>query len=586
MRKKRIPALTVFFCATVLLRCFYIVKVKGPIAYEDEMGYWGHAANLTGNTWSGVMDNIAWYSFGYSLFLVPLFLIFGDMLTMYRAAVILNIVFSLLSFYLAYKVIRKTEIFAEDAIMESMLAFLATSYSAGIFHSYIAWTETLLSFLVWLILYEMILFEEKPAIWKGMVLGAIAGYGYMVHNRMLAVILAVLLICVVLVWKKRIKFHQLLCMLAVMLVFMLAGSVIKDYLCSLMSNNADILETGANVEIRQTNTWADEIAKIRKIVSPEGIGRLILNTIGQIWELLSSTYFIIGFGVVFCVKNVIKSLKTDGTKISLFLFPVLALLATMSMTSISFIRESTLALKGGAMRIDTLFFGRYNDIIVPVVILMGLLMMRQAYEAGSMRYMAGVWLSYLALSFIVNGGIQYFVGVKGADSTFLNIVAVVGLHTFHWLGEFAVWKCALVTLLVSGVCWGIHSVKMPKQIQSYLSCVLILFLFVTTAFHCMRISIGGENDYVEQSAEVYDYLNENTSKGEKIYTCVASKKSAYDIQTRVVDKRVIRLDVDSISQITDSGYIVIDTEQKDEIDEEGYQVCLSTEQYMILQKVG
>ena len=128
----------------LMLRLFYITRVKGPFVYTDEMGYWGHAANLAGNTWAGVMGDMPWYAFGYSLFLAPLFLISNNIVIMYRMAVILNILFGLLSFALAYRVIGKL-VLGSNVLFKGSLAFVATAYSAYIFQSYVAWSETLLN---------------------------------------------------------------------------------------------------------------------------------------------------------------------------------------------------------------------------------------------------------------------------------------------------------------------------------------------------------------------------------------------------------------------------------------------------------
>ena len=121
----------------------------------DEMGYWGHAANMTGNTWAGVMNGMPWYACGYSFVLWPIFILQSDMSTMYRMTVILNAVLGIMSF------------------------------------------------LVWLIFYEIISLEEVPKCWKSVLLGVTVGYSYMVHNRMLAVVAAFLLTQIILLYYKK-----------------------------------------------------------------------------------------------------------------------------------------------------------------------------------------------------------------------------------------------------------------------------------------------------------------------------------------------------------------------------------------------
>lgn len=74
----------------------FIINIRhlGSIEFftvlDDEFGYWGNAAYLAGLDWSGVISEIPYYSYGYSLLLVPLFFIFDNPIHMYKAAIILN----------------------------------------------------------------------------------------------------------------------------------------------------------------------------------------------------------------------------------------------------------------------------------------------------------------------------------------------------------------------------------------------------------------------------------------------------------------------------------------------------------------
>lgn len=566
-----------FLVAVFFLRIFYITKVKGPFVYTDEMGYWGHAANLTGNIWSGVMRNMPWYAFGYSLLLVPLFLMSTDIVVMYKMAVMLNIILGLLSFWLAYKVIRKVEPEISGVLPAGVIAFTATSYSAYIFQSYIAWGETLLTFLVWLILYELISLEEKPGYIKSILLGATAGYAYMVHNRMLAVAAAVLLTTVFLVWSKKIKVqHFLSVMLALMALFLLY-SMGKNYLEDLLANNTVLQNVGANISLGKANTFSDQIGKVKEILTMDGMKNFFLNVVGQVWQILSATYLLAGFGIAFCINKGIKAIR-EKKNISFFLFPFMALAATIAMTSLFFIESSTVS-TDGAVRIDTFFYGRYNDILMGVFIMMALLFFYLKEEKKAYYiYSVPVYAIYLTVSFVI------YYNLKDINSVYLNTVSAVSTYMFHWLGEFAVWKCALITLCVS-VLWLIFTlIKMPKQINRYIVVsLLLIFFFSTTALKCMRLVIGGENDYIQQYAEAFDFLNENTGKRDVVYTTM-SGKPAYDLQTRVVDKAVISIDKCQVDSVTGSHYIVIPEQDYSDYDGAEYTMCLHVKDYVIIQR--
>ena len=568
--------LGIFLAGSFILRIFYITRVKGPFVYTDEMGYWGHAANLTGNTWSGVMRNMPWYAFGYSLLLVPLFLMSADIVVMYRMAVILNIILGLLNFWLVYKVIRKAVPEISGALPIGAIAFTATSYSAYIFQSYIAWSETLLTFLVWLILYELISLEENPGYIKCILLGATAGYAYIVHNRMLAVVAAVLMTMFFLLWSKKIKVQYFLSVMLALIALFILSSLGKNYLEDLLVNNTAQQNVGASISFGKTNTLSDQIGKVKEILTIDGMKKFLLNIVGQVWQILSATYLIAGFGIAYCIDKGIKAIR-EKRNISFYLFPFMALAATIAMTSLFFIESSAVTMDG-AVRIDTFFYGRYNDVLMGAFIMMALLFFYLKKEKKTYYiYIIPVYAIYLTSSFVI------YYNLKDIKSFYLNIVSAVSIHVFHWLGEFAVWKCALVTICVSVLCLIFCLIKIPKQINRYIVSLLLIFFFSTTALKCMRYAIRGENDYIQQYAEVFDFLNENTQKRDVIYTTM-NGKPAYDLQTRVVDKAVISIDKSQMDFLTGIHYIVIPEQDYSDYNGTGYVMCLQVKDYIIIQK--
>lgn len=577
MVKQKDRYILMFFGAiTFLLRVFYITKVKGPIVYTDELAYWGHAANLTGNNWAGVMNNMPWYAFGYSLLLAPLFSFVANTVLMYRMAIILNALLGVLSLLIAYRLLGRMKTESGEFSETVAWAFTAISFSAYIFHSYIAWSETLLSFLVWLLLYEMAVFEENPKGWKGVLLGVTAGYSYMVHNRMLAVAAAVLIITGFLFWNKKIRWNYLLCVVGSMAAVFFLQSVLKSCFQQALAQNSELLEMGIHAEFGMANTLPQQILKIRHVFTPEGFRKIVLNVCGQVWQVLSATYLLAGLGIVHCVKRARDAVREKGT-VSIYLFPVTALFFTVLMTALFFVEDAGSG-KGGPVRIDTFFYGRYNDILMGILIVDALLMLcTWVWEKEYYKMLPPVYLVYLLVS-----GIMYL-ALKDIKNFYLNIVSAESIHTFHWLGQFAVWKCTLLALAVSGVCLALAFAKLPKGVSSYLICGLLTFLFFMTAFRCMRLAIRGENDYTQQYAEIFDFLKKNTEAEEPVFT-LDSGKFVYDLQTRLADRMVICIDEDQIQYITDSQYIVMSEQSYDDFAHPEYAERLQAADYIILQK--
>lgn len=305
--------------------------------------------------------------------------------------------------------------------------------------------------------------------------------------------------------------------------------------------------------------------------------RLLLNLIGQIWQILSATYLIAGLGIAFCIDKGIKAVR-KRENISFYLFPLAALAATMAMTALFFIESDTIP-ADAPVRIDTFFYGRYHDILLGIFIMTALLFLYEKREKREYYiYILPVYVIYLTVSFVI------YYNLKSIERFYLNTVSAVGIYVFHWLGEFAVWKCVLTVICVSALCLILSLVKAPKQINRYIVSLILVFFFSTTALQCMRSVIRGENDYIEQYAEIFAFLNGNTEKGEIIYT-VMSGKPAYDLQTRVVDKAVISIDRSRLDFVTGSHYIVIPEQDYPDYADTEYTMCLQVKDYVIIQKM-
>ncbi len=575
-REKRY-LLILFSIAVFLLRVFYIGKLHGPIVYADEMGYWGHAANLTGHTWAGVMNGMPWYAFGYSLLLAPIFLVSADMTVMYRMAVLINAILGLISYWLAYKTVQKIRYDKADSSGSAVIAFAAVSYSAYIFHSHVAWSETLLSFFVWLILYELILLEESPSGRKGLLLGITVGAVYMVHSRMLAVIAAVLLTLSVLLWKKKIRTLHFLCVFGMIVAAFPVCAALKAFFVGLLNDNAVLQDMGFYIEFSRANTLSEQIAKLGQVFTADGFLKLMIGMAGQIWHLVSAAYLFAGFGVAFCIKKVCGAVKRQPSQIGAFCFPVASVLFTIPMTSLFFINYSY-DTGGGSVRIDTLFYGRYIDIFMGILLLMALVWFcDQAQVSGCRKVILAVVLVYLTVSFVM-----YF-SLREIEDFFLNIVDEAGIYIFHWLGGFSVWKCAVIALAGGAVCIACIIGKVPKKPGLYLACFLLVFLFSVTALKCMRFTIRGENDHTLLYTEMYDFLDENIEKKEPVFT-LAGGKFAYDLQTRLVDKMVIDIEKEHMGLVQKDQYVVMPQQAYSAMDASGYMVCLQAEEYVVVQK--
>ena len=104
MNKIKIIYIHFFACLFIaILCCLQIQSLDYIIILNDEFGYWAHAASAVGYDWKELISETPYYSWGYSIWLIPIIAILPTPLLWYKAAILLNVVFLLISYYLCYQ---------------------------------------------------------------------------------------------------------------------------------------------------------------------------------------------------------------------------------------------------------------------------------------------------------------------------------------------------------------------------------------------------------------------------------------------------------------------------------------------------
>ena len=179
--------LIVYFNIGIVGKCF------NPFVYNDEMGYWTHAAKLAGMDWTGVSKTLAWYSFGYSFMLAPLMMLISDTVALYRSALMLNIAMELVCYFLFIYILRR--VFPElGRLPSSFAAAAAILYTSYQMNAGIAFSETALLFVTTLVTFLIVRMVQKPTYVNMTLLGLLCAYLFMVHNRTIGIVASAVLI--------------------------------------------------------------------------------------------------------------------------------------------------------------------------------------------------------------------------------------------------------------------------------------------------------------------------------------------------------------------------------------------------------
>lgn len=339
-----------------------ILTAEGPVVLGDELGYWGNAAVLAGRNWYDAMAVIPFYSYGYSLFLVPLFWLGLPMAVMYRVALGFNVLFLLAAFVLSYRCLRR--LFGTLPPVGALLAAAATTlYTNTLVQAQAAWSETLLYLVYWVLVALVLRLLQKPTALTAVLLALAGGYLYMVHMRTMGVLIA-LGMTVLLFWAaKRLNWRQVLAFALAFAAMLALQNGIKSWMNAAVYTSANY--AGANDYASQAGNMVAAFSSLNGLLS------LFKSACGKLFYTASATLvlglvtlrllFADSFGALWqWVRSGFKRL--DPCKL-----PSLFLLLSFGGT----FAINVIAMRGGG-RMDIPVYGRYMEFAFGPLIAIGL----------------------------------------------------------------------------------------------------------------------------------------------------------------------------------------------------------------------
>lgn len=361
-RKYRLsaPQVDLLFC-TVLLSCvlmYGIGRIYGFIIYPDEFGYWASAARVLGYDWSKIASLGSYYSYGYSILLIPILFLFHDPVVTYRAAIVMNMLLLLGTFFLLLEIV--SILFPKKKVeMRIIFSGIALFYPTWIFYMQITLAEVALVFAFCLVSFVLLKYLDTGRMPWMIFLVVAMGFLYAIHMRTIAVILAV---CVTLfgrMIRRGRKGKQFLVFLLSMVLCLSLAVLFKNIVQS-------HIYAGSGAEQLAINDYAGQWSKIAAIFSKEGVRAFLVSLVGKIYYLGMSTFGLFYLGCSFMLRRMLQSTgrrKKWGRNLYFYLFLFLAVMGEILINAI-YCKDYG--------RIDSLVYGRYDELILPIVMVLGL----------------------------------------------------------------------------------------------------------------------------------------------------------------------------------------------------------------------
>ena len=445
-----------------MLFCYYMYSMSKVYGFEllpDEFGYWNYAAFLLGYDWSNIVSLGSYYSFGYTLILYPILKFFENPILAYRIAATLNFVLLILSYFAVVHLTKK--LCKKEKQLPYLFTAIAILYPSWIFYARITMAEiVIMSMYIFIctLLYDY-LEKNKASTLVLLVIALI--YIYTVHMRTVGILIAAAMTLGIhlVVGSKRFSAKKMLIVLAGIGLF-IGAAYIKTYI----SKEIYVYSSKENFA---TNDYAGQIEKIKRIFSGQGFQNLVISFLGKVFYLGLATFGLFYAGIGYCIKKLIKS------RHPFYLFVLLSTLGEIGITSI--------ACGVGGSRIDGLTYGRYNEQILPILMVFGCLAI---WEAGkTWKQLLTVVLMQLPMLGVVLYHTQKY------QQTEVNPWMILGISYGYVREKFEPISFYLIAfmigILLMLLIWGIIRLAKSKKTVYYLVFVMAVELLLA-----LRLQIG------------------------------------------------------------------------------------------------
>lgn len=531
----------------LLLRLWHISELNAPWIFEDEIMYWSHAANMAGLNWTEV--GTLWYSYGYSLLLVPLFWITHNTAVLYRMAIVLNALMGAASFVLGYAIIREADK-KIGRITAMLVSFAAACYSAYIFQSNIAWSETFIYTWFLLILWSTIRFCKHTSLRNTIFLTAEIFFLYLIHNRNIIIFIAYIMTLLWMMFKKQIDWKKVGAAVAVLAVGFAINSLVKQQLSIMMWGDTNLFKG---------NNLSTQGQSLKLFLSLEGWWKLIRSFAGKMWYVLTASLLLAYPGIIYLGRKMYDGIRRrkDGDQASdtdnmssFYLFLSLFVCGTIAVSTIV-MADLDMDFE---LRVDRYFYGRYSETVLGILIMFGLLhIVSILKKRESIRECLAGMIFYLLCSGSLYLEISPYPFVNN-DTLAVNCVP--GIFYFE---KFSLVNCCAIVLLFYLAVYLLFcfSSTAREKIQAGKRAglsILTAVIFCTVGENVYQVCIPSyQNTNKQVCTKITDIMKENL--GYTTYQFLDLDWSAKQIiRSRVVDGRIKYLLPDnSVDDVSDKG---------------------------------
>lgn len=510
----------------------------------DEFGYFANAAHLLGYDWTSVGAVNPYYSFGYSLILLPLFLLKNASL-MYKAAVFGNYIFLVISYFIINYLVRKLSS-KTDVLLSSSIAAACVLYTANVYNAQTALAETLIFtvFNIVLFLFYKVINNQKKL---NIVLLSIASvYLIAVHMRAVIVFIAITICLFILMLKKKLSFGKffLFIFVAVMPLFLIL--FVKRFFMGGLYDGSIYLAF---------NDFSGQVPKLGILFGEGGFLKFLYGLIGKLWYIGCATYFIAWWAFIPMIRSIKKVFGKEASAYdNVCFFAFLCFVGALLLSTFYFLTVD---------RVDKLLYGRYTEYVISVVIMTGIMeiinnrkrmLIHAAYVLAGFGFTA---LIQVMLDFYGNPNILYSNNLVGVSYLAGDLIKKIDYTGFEHIVFRKVLIISVILIIILSVLKDVLKKGAEVSVPVIVALIAFSWAFMADAWASGTMYVYHESDYIERFEEVLASEQENTIVFPyfKDDTKSTLLKADY-LQYYYMDKKVVLTDIDDIDSSFEGPVIV------------------------------
>ena len=478
----------IFVCVLALMILRNLMNYNSLMILNDEFGYWGIAASLSGYNWKELISITPYYGFGYPI-LLAILLKFGFSMQMtYKMAVIGNAFMICGSYFMAIYCGRKCFPNISRKTID-VSSFFILLYSNTLFQAEIAWTETYLYFLFWLSMALVLLINEKASTTRIGVFILCLFAMFVTHQRTLGILISGFIVLTLLIMKRKINWKQATFIIALSVLLLSIYIILKKEIKN---------EYWTNSSLGMVNDFSTTSKSVLSLLSVTGIIGLIEGVCGRLFYFFCAGGIIFFMGFFLSIKNGVKEvLKMFSPKMEtglVYTYMTLSFLGSLGIAVLFMINNYT--------RLDIIVYGRYIENTVGPFLLFGICGL---IERALSKTRLGVYIGSLGLMGFIT--IHYLSKVTTND-----FVDVASVGTSFYFGTNDKYAAIYILVLVS-VCialmvfWG---QRCYNPIVRLLPFILMAGLWIRNAkFVSEKIVSNIQEFRTKENFDVAEQLNDS-----------------------------------------------------------------------------